>query len=139
METRQGSCPALSILIVEDEILTHMPLRLFISSKFPGAVINFAENGKKALELFREHLPELVITDMIMPEMNGIQMTRTMKSIKADTQFIVLTGSSDHNLVETFSELGVIDYIVKPVEFEKLFLAIQKGMAGNPLGRQATM
>ena len=139
METRQGSCPALSILIVEDEILTHMPLRLFISCKFPGVVINFAENGKKALELFREHLPDLVITDMIMPEMNGIQMARTIKSIKADTHFIVLTGSSDHNLVGKFSELGVIDYIVKPVEFEKLFLAIQKSMAGNLLERQATM
>ena len=61
-------------------------------------------------------------------------MARTIKSIKADTHFIVLTGSSDQNIVGKFSELGIIDYIVKPVEFEKLFTGDTKEHGRKPAG-----
>ena len=128
METTQSPKKTSSILLVEDDAVAAEMIGGVISLKYPGAVINLANNGTEGLKLFKEHLPDLVITDINMHEMDGIEMARAIKLIKDDTQFIVFTGSSDRNHMEIFNGIGVIDYIVKPIDFGRLLAAIEQSI-----------
>jgi YesN/AraC family two-component response regulator len=137
MEPMQKSSAAFSLLLVEDDKAALDLLCVMISRKFPNSKIYFAENGKAGVELFKDHLPEIVITDINMPVMDGIEMAGEIKSIKADTQFIVLTAYSNRVYLEKFIEIGFCAYILKPVVFEKLFDAIENCITEfviNPAG-----
>jgi len=136
MKSSLRSRTALSILCVEDDKEALKVLSRMIALKFPDITIHVAENGKLALELFKEQRPEIVITDINMPVMDGIQMAREIKAIKTDTKFIVLTGYSDKNYLEQFCEIGYSDYIMKPIAFGILFAAIEKCIAEVKLQRQ---
>jgi len=125
MVTEQ-SIVSYSLLVVEDDTMVCLAIGRMIARQFPDATVYTAENGRIGLESFTEHTPEIVITDINMPVMDGIEMASKIKSIKADTKFIVITGYSDKNYLERFSEIGFDDYIVKPVELRKLFAAIEK-------------
>ena len=128
METTRSPKKRLSILLVDDDAEAAAMIGDIISLQYPNVALNIANNGKQGLELFKEHLSDLVITDINMSEMDGIKMARAIKLIKDDTQFIVFTGSSEQHHQEIFNGIGVIDYIVKPVDFRKLFAAIEKSM-----------
>lgn len=125
MAAMQQSKTVHALLIAEDDKPALAILGGVIARKFPDITICSADNGKTGVELFKEFLPEIVITDVNMPEMDGIEMAGIIKSLKADTKFIVLTGYSDRNYLEKFIEIGCRDYILKPVMFGKLFDAIE--------------
>ena len=129
MESTQNSRPALSLLVVEDDKVARVIMSVMITRKFPDISVYDAEDGRMGLELFKEYTPDIVITDINMPEMDGIQMAGVIKSIKADTKFIVITGYSDKNYLERFGEIGFSDYTLKPIEFKKLFVMIEKCIA----------
>jgi YesN/AraC family two-component response regulator len=122
-----------SLLFVEDDSMICMAIGRMIAMQFPDVTVYTAENGQIGLELFKEHTPDIVITDINMPIMDGIQMAREIKSIKTNTKFIVVTGYSNKNYLEKFSEIGFDDYIVKPVDFKKLFATIERCRAEIPL------
>jgi len=126
MEGIQNTRPAHSILVVEDDTVSSEVMTLMIARKFPDITLYVANNGKMGVGLFKECISDIVITDINMPEMDGIQMAGEIKSIKAYTKFIVVTGYSDKNYLEKFREIGFSDYILKPVQFGKLFSAIEK-------------
>ena len=115
-----------ALLLVEDDKATLDILGLMIARKFPGLRIHKAENGKRGVEQFKEHLPDIVLTDINMPEMDGIRMAEEIRSLDNDTKFIVLTAYSDENYLERFSKIGFSDYMLKPLDFKKLFRAIEK-------------
>jgi YesN/AraC family two-component response regulator len=102
---------------------------LVIASEFPDVTVYVAGNGKVGLDLFKEQMPDIVITDINMPEMDGIQMATEIKSVKRDVHFIVLTANSDKELLDKFNEIGYTDFIIKPIEFNRLFAAIGKCIA----------
>lgn len=130
MEPAQ-SHDSFSLLLVEDDDMVNMAIRRILARRFPEATIHTAENGMIGLELFKEHAPEIVITDINMPVMDGIEMAGKIRSINSGTKFIVLTGYSDKNFLERFSEVGFDEYMVKPVDFMKLFAAVEKCRAGT--------
>ena len=129
------SIPAIKLLLAEDNKQASEVAGLMIARKFPHITIYFAGNGRIGVELFKEHAPDIVITDINMPVIDGIQMAGEIKAIQPDTKFIVLTGFSDKNHVERFGEIGVNDYIPKPIMFEKLYAVIEKGIAEIMLKR----
>lgn len=126
MKPLQHSPPALSMLVAEDDKPAREILCLMIRKKFPHAVVYSAEDGGMGLELFRMHTPDIVVTDVNMPVMDGIRMAEEIKSLKADTKFIVLTAYNEKIFFEKFSEIGFSAYILKPIEFRRLFAAIEK-------------
>lgn len=115
-----------SLLFVEDDAMICLAIGRMIARQFPDINVYTAENGQIGLELFIKHTPEIVITDINMPVMDGIEMAGKIKSIKTGTKFIVLTGYSDKDYLEKFSDIGFEDYIVKPLDLEKLFAVIEK-------------
>ncbi|HTP65425.1 MAG TPA: response regulator [Geobacteraceae bacterium] len=125
---RDKGAPA-SFLIVEDDKDALEILCRMIHSKFPGIEVYRAENGKEGVQAFREHLPEVVITDINMPVMDGIEMAGIIKSIRPETRFIVLTAYTNRVYLEKFIDIGFSAYILKPVVFGKLFDAIENCLA----------
>jgi len=126
METVQPARSLHSILVVEDDHVAIDILGLMIKKKFPDFEIHTAENGLKGLELFKRYRPDIVLTDINMPEMNGMDMAAEIRSMDPDTKFIVLTAYNDLAFFEKFKEIGFVAYILKPIEFKKLFVAIEK-------------
>ncbi|KAF0220451.1 MAG: response regulator [Geobacteraceae bacterium] len=129
MEPSQHSSPAISILIVEDDKVTHEVLGLMIPKKFPDVTIYSSANGRMGVELFKEHAPGIVITDIQMPDMDGIEMAGEIKAIKPDTKFIVVTAYGNTSYYEKFNKIGFHDFLSKPIEFNKLYAAIEKCIA----------
>jgi len=127
------TCPisAISILLVEDNLEANEVVGQMLSMKFPEFTFYFAANGREGVDIFKKHTADIIITDIDMPVIDGIQMALEIKAIKADTKFIVLTGYSDKKRLELFSEIRVADYLKKPIMFNKLFAAIEKCVAAT--------
>jgi YesN/AraC family two-component response regulator len=116
----------ISILIVEDEVAALELLAKIVPKKFPGVTLYTATDGRAALELFQAHKSDIVITDINMPKMNGVQLIAEIRAVRPDVQIIVLTGDTGKASLEASIGNGFeIDYyIVKPVDFGLLFAGI---------------
>jgi len=92
LESISDPAQTISVLLVEDVNVTLDLLTIILAKKFPDVAFHTAINGRKGLELFKSHLPDVVITDINMPEMCGVQMSGKIRAINPDTKFIVSTG-----------------------------------------------
>jgi len=120
------SLVSLSLLVVEDDKAAREALARMITLKFPHCTLYTADNGVSGMEIFIQFLPDLVVTDINMPVMEGFEMIREISSIHPDASFIVLTAYADKVTFEKFKDLNVCSYLLKPLEFDELFAAIEK-------------
>jgi YesN/AraC family two-component response regulator len=118
--------PAFSLLIVEDDKAACDVMVRMVTLKYPGGTIHRADNGVQGIELFKEHIPDIVLTDVNMPVMDGIELLRAIRAIRADASCIVLTAYSDKIVFQKFKDLGVSAYLLKPLDFKELFAALEK-------------
>jgi len=84
-----------------------------------------AENGKEALSVWRDEKPDIIITDISMPKMNGIDMARYIRSEDLKTPIIVATAYTDQDYLLKAVELQLVKYIVKPITKDKLMAALE--------------
>jgi len=128
MESISNPKPSISILVVEDEFITLEFLVIILTRKFPDAAIHKANNGRAGLELFKSHLPDVVITDINMPEMGGVQMADKIRTIKPDIKFIALSSCPEKLILPDSSEKEFVfdHYIDKPIDHHGLFEAIEQ-------------
>ncbi|MRR53374.1 MAG: response regulator [Deltaproteobacteria bacterium] len=113
----------LSILCVEDEPLPLKFLGQMLTMKYPDQKVTTAENGRSALELFRENPADIVLTDISMPVMDGISMAREIRIIKPGVCIIALTAHDDLQLPNEVA--GLFDrFIQKPISSVDLYEAI---------------
>lgn len=124
LETTQPR-DAISILVAEDDEIIRTLLDGIIRKKFPDVSVFLAEDGRVGVELFRKHAPQIVITDINMPGMNGIEMAREIRSTGAATRIIVASAYDDAEFYAAFDKIGISAFIVKPINFEKFFAAIE--------------
>ncbi len=122
--------PRIGILYAEDDPVTRNILGKMIPLKFPDIDFHAAENGKTGLELFREHTPDIVITDINMPVMDGIQMAAEIKALRPETIIVIISAYGDTNYLLDAIEIGVNHYIMKPIDYKKLFKTIGICIAG---------
>jgi len=114
----------ISILYVEDEIGTRENLLFYLENSFKKVLT--AGNGVEALEVFKsEPNIDLVITDINMPVMNGLDMIKKIKDINLNTKFLITTAYNNQEYLLEAIDLGVISYIVKPVDVNLLFKKIK--------------
>ncbi len=113
-----------SILLVDDEADIREVLSLFL--KDIGYAVTAAENGGEALRLFKQTLPQIVISDIKMPGMDGIELLRRIKQESPDTEFIMITGHGDMDLAIVSFQGQAADFITKPINVDVLEIAIKK-------------
>ena len=103
-----------TVLIVEDEVLVSISIKNMIDwAKLDMCVIGEAQNGKDAYELYQREKPNLVITDIKMPVMDGLQLISKIREKDKQTKIIILTCYDEFDLVHKALMLGVSDYILK--------------------------
>jgi two-component system chemotaxis response regulator CheY len=114
-----------SILIVDDAAFMRMMIK-DILSKNGYTVVGEAENGIKAIEKFKETNPDLVIMDITMPEMDGIQAVKQIKSINSAAKIIMCSAMGQQAMVIESIQAGARDFIVKPFQAERVVEAVKK-------------
>jgi two-component system, sensor histidine kinase and response regulator len=126
----------LTLLYVEDEEMTREAVSTMLARRFPELVVHLAENGAQGLQRFGEVGADLVITDIRMPELNGIEMSRRIRAEHPSTPIIVTSAHGDMEYFIESIEIGISRYVMKPIEVEKLFVAIEATLAGLRLERE---
>lgn len=112
------------ILIVDDQygirILLHEVLSL------DGYETLMAEDGKEALRLFEQHQPDLIILDMKMPGLNGLDILRAIRKRSSDVQVFMMTAYGELDMIKEATRLGVTQYFTKPFDIEQLRQSVRE-------------
>lgn len=111
-----------SILIVDDELLIRDLLYDFFQGQ--GWDISVAENGEKALEILRSQKIDLVLTDIRMPQMDGLELTSEMRESYPDIPVVLMTGYPSVESAVTALRYKAADYITKPFNINQLFKVV---------------
>ena len=114
----------LSILVVEDEIDLLERLAKYLSI-FCDTIYK-AKDGLEALEMYKEHQPTLILTDINMPRLSGVAFVQEVRKTDATTQIIILSAHTNTEDFLAVVPLGLVDYLVKPIQTEQLKTAILK-------------
>ena len=125
-----------TVLYVEDDRSIRDLVTFVLRQKFPELTLLLAENGQKGLALFEGERPEIVLTDIRMPVMDGIRMSREIRKLDGQARIIVLSANSDTSRIIEAIDIGVNHYVLKPIDTEKLVAAVEQCLAGLRLERQ---
>ena len=112
------------LLVIDDEASTRDLLKMSLESD--GYTVFVAEDGPKGLEIFARENPPVVLTDIKMPGMDGIEVLRRVKEQSPDTEVIVITGHGEMNLAVQALHLEASDFINKPISDEGLAVALRR-------------
>jgi diguanylate cyclase (GGDEF)-like protein len=126
--------PSSPVLCVEDDAPTRRLLVKLLEARFDQVLA--AGDGAEGLELFLRHRPGLVITDIKMPNLDGIEMAREIRARTPSTKIIITTSFGAAELLLAAIEIGVTDYVLKPLTPERLYGAIDKCLQVTVLERQ---
>ncbi|MCM3692289.1 response regulator [Neobacillus niacini] len=127
------------ILIADDHHVVRRGLAFFLKTQRDIEIIGEAGNGKEAVELARTLKPDLILMDLVMPEMDGIEATKIIKTELPEIKIMMLTSFSDQDHVIPALEAGASGYQLKDIEPDELINCIKKIMSGeNQLHPKAT-
>jgi len=112
----------ISILVIDDDEASRFGLKKALSIQFE---LHEASNGKEGLSLARKIEPDIVITDMVMPEMDGMELLTSIKKLEFDPIVIFITAYGNERIAVDAMKSGAYDYIAKPFELEELKLIIR--------------
>ncbi|MGD9787236.1 MAG: putative bifunctional diguanylate cyclase/phosphodiesterase [Sulfuricellaceae bacterium] len=119
-----ASLKELTLLYVEDDDDIREELARYLRRR--SGNLWTAVNGQEGLELFRQHRPDVVVTDIMMPVMDGLRMAVEIKAIDYDTPVVVTTAFNDYDLLLKAIDAGIDKYVLKPIDVESLLEAIYK-------------
>jgi DNA-binding NarL/FixJ family response regulator len=121
----------ISIIIADDQTLMRDGLKTILDLEEDMQVIATAENGRKALELVEELKPNVVLMDIRMPELNGVEATRLIKEKFPDAVVLILTTFDDEEYIVDALCNGASGYMLKDMHGDKLIQAVRDGYEGN--------
>ncbi len=121
----------IGVLIVDDHALVRQGLRSLLELHEDIEVLGEAANGLEAVEMTSRSLPDVVLMDLVMPEMDGIEATRKIRSASPSTRIIVLTSFSEDEQVFPTIKAGALSYLLKSVSPADLIKAIQAAYHGE--------
>ena len=120
-----------SILIVEDDRTVGESLRLLLKKKGYGILL--ASSGKEALQFLRQKAIDLVITDLVMPKMDGVELLEAVKGLKAETEVIVISAQGTIEKAVQAMKLGAFDFIEKPINPRVISLVVERALEKQTL------
>jgi len=117
----------LKMIIADDERWVRTAIRTIIPFEDLGLVLSSeASNGIEALELCREHEPHILVTDIMMPGLNGLELINELTDMLPDLKIIIISGYNDFEYAKTAMKYGVKDYLLKPVDENELIQVLRR-------------
>ncbi len=123
----------IKILVVDDEVELCELIRAGLTHLSDDYQIEIAHSGSEAVKLLEKSNYDVLVTDIRMPDINGLELLTRSKDIQEDLQSIVITGHGDLDNAIKALQMGVINYIKKPISLEVLHYSIQKGIEKREL------
>ena len=114
------------VLVVEDDPMVRMINEQYVRMNKDFCIASSVKNGQEALDYIKENRVDLVILDVFMPFMNGVEFLKKLREQKLKTEVIMVTAANDTATLEETMHLGVIDYLVKPFALERFQVALEK-------------
>ncbi len=121
----------ITVMIVDDHEMVRHGAAGYLEAQPDITVVAQAESGEEAIRLAREHVPDVVLMDLVMPGMDGVEATRKVKDISPRTQIIVLTSYHQDEHVFPALQAGAISYLLKDVRAGELTDAIRRAARGE--------
>ncbi len=127
------------VMIVDDHDMVRRGLAAFLMAKPDLELVGEADDGQQALDVCEQVEPDVILMDLVMPEMDGITATRAIRERWPQVQVIALTSFQEKKLVQEALRAGAISYLLKNVSVDDLAEAIRAAYAGRPtLAPEAT-
>ncbi len=121
----------ITVLLVDDHEVVRQGVRFFLETQPDFSVVAEADSGFTAIKLAEEKIPDVVLMDLIMPEMGGVEATRRIKYLSPRTQIVVLTSYHDDEHIFPALQAGAISYVLKDVKMEELAEVIRRAVRGE--------
>lgn len=122
----------IKVLVVDDHPMVRKGLSAFLEI-IPGLEeVGLATNGAEAIRLFRKCSPDVVLMDLVMPEVDGVEAIRRIRELQPAARIIAMTSFQEEDLVRRAFEAGAISYLMKDVSLEDLEAAIRAAHHGEP-------
>jgi NarL family two-component system response regulator LiaR len=121
----------ITVLLVDDHEVVRRGLRAYLDAHPAFTVVGEAESGAAAIELAQAHIPDVVLMDLVMPGMDGVEATRRVRGVSPRTQVVVLTSYHEDEQIYPALQAGAISYILKDVKMDELAEAIRRAAEGE--------
>jgi NarL family two-component system response regulator LiaR len=122
---------SITVMIVDDHEMVRQGASGYLEAQPDITVVAEAESGEEAVRLAQEHVPDVVLMDLVMPGMDGVEATRKVKDISPRTQIIVLTSYHQDEHIFPALQAGAISYLLKDVKAGELVEAIRRAAQGE--------
>src|SRR2546425_19927 len=121
----------ITVLLAEDHQIVREGFRSLLEHERDIKVVGEAETGRQAVQLTRKLRPAVVVMDIAMPLLNGLEATRQIRKDFPDTKVLILSAHSDDAYVEQMTELGAAGFLLKQISSHVLATAIREVQKGN--------
>jgi DNA-binding NarL/FixJ family response regulator len=121
----------ITVLLADDHIVVRQGLRALLLAEEDIEIVGEADNGREAVQLVKKFLPDVVVMDIAMPVLNGLEATRQITRAVPSTKVLVLSSYSDDEYVQQLTEAGAAGYLVKQTAANELLKAIREAHRGN--------
>jgi two-component system response regulator AtoC len=122
-----------NVLVVDDEEVIRDVCEQILSGE--GYAVTTAASGKEALHLVSENDFDAVVTDIMMPDMSGLELLEVIKSTSLDVSTIVITGLGTFDMATQSDRLGAREFVVKPFTPDELCTAVRKALSKHGINR----
>lgn len=120
----------IKVLIVDDQNVVRQGVHVFLDSLPDFMVVAEAASGEAAVHLAVEHLPDVVLMDLVMPGMGGVEATRQLKVVSPDFQIVVLTAHHQDIRIFPVLQAGAISYLLQDIKMRDLAEAVRQAARG---------
>jgi two-component system, NarL family, response regulator LiaR len=121
----------ISVLLVDDHSVVRQGVRAFLMTQPDLTVVGEAASGEEAVKLAEQYVPDVILMDLIMPNMDGVEATRRVKQVSPRSQIVVLTSYHEDEHIFPALKAGALSYVLKDVSATELADAVRKAAEGD--------
>ena len=121
----------ISVALVDDHTLVRQGIRAFLDLESDIQVVAEANTGQSAIQIAAQYQPDVMLLDLIMPDISGIETTRQVKQVSAHTQIVILTSCNEDEHVVPALRAGALSYVIKDVNVEALVNVVRNAAKGS--------
>jgi NarL family two-component system response regulator LiaR len=122
---------SITVLLVDDHSIVRQGVKAFLVTQPDIMVVGEASSGEEAIKLAEQYVPDVILMDLIMPAMDGVEATRRVKQVSPRSQIVVLTSYHEDEHIFPSLKAGALSYVLKDVSAEELASAVRKAASGE--------